>query len=112
MDNATYLYLFSASLVMFAVTFGLRCFSFATFGRKGNPPEVILYIGKAVSPAIICILIFYCFRNVSLLNKPHGIPELIAIAVCIMLHLWKRNALLSIISSTVVYMLLLQKVFV
>ncbi len=110
MDMDT-VYLLNATLVMFVVTFGLRCFSFAAFGKNGDPPEVILYIGKVISPAIICILIFYCSRNVSLLHFPYGIPELIAITVCIIIHLWKRNALLSIISSTVIYMFLLQKVF-
>ena len=41
----------------------------------------------------------------------HGIPEAIAIAAIVVLHVWKRNMLLSIAGGTVVYMALLQLVF-
>ena len=40
-----------------------------------------------------------------------GIPEAIAIAAIVVLHVWKRNMLLSIAGGTVVYMALLQLVF-
>ena len=40
------------------------------------------------------------------------IPELIATVVCVALHLWRRNPLLSIIISTIIYMIMLQFVFV
>ena len=41
----------------------------------------------------------------------HGLPELIACTVIVLLHVWKRNMLLSIAGGTVVYMALLQLVF-
>ena len=41
----------------------------------------------------------------------HGLPELIAIALTVALHLWKRQMLLSIAGGTVCYMLLMQMVF-
>lgn len=41
----------------------------------------------------------------------HGIPEAIAIAVVVLLHLWKRQILLSIAGGTICYMLLVQLVF-
>ena len=53
----------------------------------------------------------YCLRNVDIAAAPHGLPELIALAVVTALHLWKRNVLLSIGAGTVVYMLLVQLVF-
>ncbi len=54
MDTPSTTYLLSATAVMFAVTFALRGFAFAAFGRKDkNPPEVILYIGRVISPAVI-----------------------------------------------------------
>ena len=56
-------------------------------------------------------MMVYCLRNVSLIRSPHGIPELIAIAVIVVLHKWKENVLLSIGTGTVVYMLLVQLVF-
>jgi branched-subunit amino acid transport protein AzlD len=57
------------------------------------------------------LLVVYCLRNVPVLTAPHGLPELIAIVVLIVLHLWKNNVLLSIGGGTLVYMLLVQLVF-
>ena len=45
------------------------------------------------------------------LSGSHGIPELIAIAAVVALHLWKRQMLLSIAGGTIIYMLLVQFVF-
>ena len=53
----------------------------------------------------------YCLRNVSVLTGSHGLPEGIAIAAVIALHLWKRQMLLSIAGGTVLYMVLVQTVF-
>lgn len=111
MTNERLTYLLLATLVMFLVTYGLRGFVFAAFGGGTKPSKVILYIGSVIGPAVIAALIVYCFRNTQLLSSPYGLPELLAGATCIGLHLWKRNALISIIVSTVVYMVLVQKVF-
>ena len=58
------------------------------------------------------LLVVYCLRNVSVTTAPYGLPELISIAVLAALHLWKRNVLLSIGVGTVLYMVLVQVVFV
>jgi branched-subunit amino acid transport protein AzlD len=44
---------------------------------------------------------------VSFLSGTHGLPELIAIVVTVVLHKWKRQMLLSIAGGTVCYMLML-----
>ena len=41
----------------------------------------------------------------------HGIPELIACAVVVLLHLWKGNMFVSMVGGTAVYMALVQTVF-
>ena len=43
--------------------------------------------------------------------REHGLPEAIAVAATALLHLWKRNTLVSILAGTAVYMLLVQLVF-
>ena len=111
MNNAHLQYLILATLVMFLVTYGLRGFVFAAFGGAIKPPKVILYIGSVIGPAVIAVLIVYCFRNTQIGSSPYGLPELLAAATCIGLHVWKRNALISIIVSTVVYMVLIQNIF-
>ena len=72
---------------------------------------MILYVGRVVSPAVICMLVVYCFRNVSILSGSHGIPELLSALLCVLLQRWKHNPLLSILISTALYMFLIQKVF-
>ena len=60
---------------------------------------------------IMGMLVVYCLRSISFAAFPFGIPELLACAVVVALHLWKRNTLLSIAGGTVFYMLLVQLVF-
>ena len=57
------------------------------------------------------LLVVYSLKNVNPFAGSHGIPEAIAIAAIVVLHVWKRNMLLSIAGGTVVYMALLQLVF-
>ena len=70
------------------------------------------YLGKVLPFAIIAMLMVYCLKGTSLLEWPYGLPELIAVAAVVMLHLWKKNTLLSIGVGTVLYMLLVQFVFI
>ena len=67
--------------------------------------------GKVLPPAVIGMLVIYCLKAVSITSYPYGLPEFIAVAVVILLHVWKRNNLLSIGVGTVLYMVLIQAVF-
>ena len=69
------------------------------------------YLGKVLPPAVIGMLVIYCLKAVSITSYPYGLPEFIAVAVVILLHVWKRNNLLSIGVGTVLYMVLIQAVF-
>lgn len=97
--------------VMAIITYALRAFPFLIFGGKRKTPEFVLYLGRVLPYAIIGMLVIYCLKNVSLVAAPHGIPEFIACALVAVLHIWKRNTLLSIVGGTVCYMLLVQLVF-
>jgi len=88
-----------------------RFIPFILFPDKKEPPQVITYLGKALPPAMMGLLVIYCLRNMSVLQAPHGIPEIIAIGVIILLHQWKSNVLLSIGGGTAAYMVLVQLVF-
>ena len=57
------------------------------------------------------MLVVYCFKNVSFVQSPHGLPELIAAACVVLLHVWKKNTLLSVFGGTAIYMILLRFVF-
>ncbi len=88
-----------------------RFVPFLVFHPKRKTPAFVEYLGKALPPALFGMLIVYCLKAVDILGGSHGIPELIALAVVVILHLWKRQMLLSIAGGTVCYMLLVQLVF-
>ncbi|MDO5390544.1 MAG: branched-chain amino acid transporter permease [Eubacteriales bacterium] len=97
--------------VVAIVTMLLRFIPFAVFGRDKKTPEYITYISSVLPYAIMGMLVVYCLKDVSITATPHGIPELVAGATVVGLHLWKGNTLVSIVAGTVVYMLLIQCVF-
>ena len=105
--------LHSAALiaVMALVTIALRFLPFLIFHEDGKTPPIINYLGKVLPYAIMGMLVVYCLKNVSFLSAPHALPELLSCAVVVLLHLWKRNTLLSIGGGTLCYMLLVQLVF-
>ena len=98
-------------LVVTVMTLATRALPFLVFGGKKQPPKAIMYLGRVLPCAIMAMLVVYCLKNVTLTAWPHGIPEAIGVVLAAALHVWKRNTLLSIAASTVVYMLLVQLVF-
>ena len=97
-------------VVISLVTILLRFLPFLIFGKR-KTPEYISYLGRVLPYSIMGMLVVYCLRNVSVLAVPYGIPELIACVIVILTHIWKRNTLLSILSGTLVYMLMVQFLF-
>lgn len=93
-------------LVVAICTFATRALPFLIFGGKKEVSPVIQYLGKVLPPAIMIILVVYCLRNINFFTGGRGIPEFLAIAVVAILHLWKKNTLLSIGAGTIFYMLL------
>ena len=93
------------------VTMLIRSLPFLVFGGNKKRPAVIDYLADVLPYAIMGMLVVYCLKSVSLVTAPHGLPELIACVAVVLLHLWKRNTLLSIIVGTAVYMVLVQVVF-
>ena len=93
------------------VTAFLRFLPFLFFGENRTTPPLIAYLGQVLPFAIMGMLVVYCLKGMNLLAAPHGIPEIISCAIVILLHVWKRNTLLSIVGGTVCYMLLVQLVF-
>lgn len=117
-------------LVMAVVTFLTRVLPFLLFDRGESPPKLVLYLGRVLPPAVIAMLIIYCLRAPAL-TVPEELtatlsgfwqsvvsffvgwaPQLIAGVVVVVLHVWKKNNLLSIFGGTILYMILMQVVFV
>lgn len=98
----------SAVLVatMSIVTVLIRFLPFLVF--RNRTPKYISYLGRVLPPAIIGMLVVYCLKDVTPLVRPYGLPELIAAACVVGTQIWKRNSLVSILSGTVLYMLLIR----
>ena len=88
-----------------------RFLPFLIFPAGKPTPKYIKYLGRVLPPAVFGLLVIYCLKNVSVFTGSHGVPELISIILVIVLHVWKRQMLLSIAGGTVCYMLLVQLVF-
>jgi len=88
-----------------------RFLPFIFFPDASSAPRYVIYLGKMLPTAAISILVVYCLREVTFAAAPHGIPEAIAIIAVAVLHIWRKNTLLSIGAGTVIYMLLVQFVF-
>ena len=93
------------------VTMLTRFLPFLIFNEHRKTPEIVLYLGKVLPCAIMGMLVVYCLKDATFLSALFGIPELLGIAVVALLHIWKRNSLLSIGVGTVFYMVLVQLVF-
>lgn len=78
----------------------------------GKPvPRIVAYLGKVLPCAVMGLLVVYGLKDVQPSAAPYGLPELIAAAATVGLYVWKKNMLLSVGVSTVLYMLLVQLVF-
>ena len=99
-------------LVVAAVTAATRALPFVLFAGQKQPPAFIRYLGSILPYAVIAILVVYCLKGVSFGSAAGFLPELIAVAAVVALHVWKRNNLLSIGVGTLLYMALVQFVFV
>ena len=88
-----------------------RFLPFILFPAGKPTPKYIQYLGDVLPFAVIGLLVVYSLKDTIVLAWPYGLPEMIAIGCVVLLHVWKKNMLLSIGAGTVIYMLLVQFVF-
>ncbi len=99
-------YTLLAIAVIAAVTILLRFLPFLIFSGKRKTPPFILWLGKVLPFAIMGMLVVYCLKGVSFTSAPFGLPELVGCAAVVLLHVWKRNSVISIAGGTAIYMLI------
>lgn len=88
-----------------------RWIPFLVFDEKRGIPKFVNYLGRVLPPAIIATLIIFCLKSVDFLSASSVLPQLISIGVVALLHIWKRNSLLSIGGGTVCFMILSRTLF-
>ena len=105
----------SQSIIIFGiialVTALIRVTPFLLFPEHKESPKYIEYLSKILPNTIIAMLVVYCLKDISFFVYPHALPEVIALIAIVILHVWKRNSLLSIGGGTLIYMFLVQGIF-
>ncbi|WFM69699.1 AzlD domain-containing protein [Halomonas sp. CKK8] len=100
-------------LVCAAATLATRVLPFVALARQAEHP-LILHLGRYLPPAVMMILVLYALRDFrpladgQLNAAADGWPMILAALAVVGLHLWQRNALLSIIGGTGAYMAMVQ----
>ncbi|MGW0765558.1 branched-chain amino acid transporter permease [Streptomyces sp. NPDC002676] len=102
-------YLVAAVLVAAAVTWALRALPFAALAPL-RASGTVRYLSTRMPAGIMVILVVYCLRDLPVTHA-RVLAPLAALAVTVGLHLWRRNALLSILGGTVVHVVLASTVF-
>lgn len=93
------------------ITAALRFLPFIIFKNEKKTPAIITKLGKILPFAVMGMLVVYCLKDVSFSSPSGFVPALISCLLVAVLYIWKRNTLISIVSGTVCYMLLVQLVF-
>ncbi len=102
---------FYAIAVMALITALLRFLPFLIFKGKASTPKLVEKLGRLLPSAVIAMLVVYCLKDMNFSATADYLPAIIAGLLVGVLHVWKSNTLLSVISGTVCYMLLVQYVF-
>lgn len=102
MDNV---YVYSVIGVVALMTIIIRFLPFWVF--KNKVPKIIEYLGNVLPYSIMAMLVVYCLKGIDLFGNSHGLPEIVASLFVMLIHKFKHNLLLSVVSGTVVYMLLI-----
>lgn len=102
-------YILASLTTILVITFALRALPFAVLEPLRASPY-IGFLGRYMPVGIMLILVVYTLRTVPLGSGWHGLPEALALAVTVGVHLWRRNALLSIVAGTGTYVILVNTV--
>lgn len=93
------------TLISAAILYALRAFPFVLFSKK-EPPKVIRFIEKYIPPMVMAVLVVYCLKDINFSAKPFGLAEIVALTFTVIIHLWKKNSMISIFGGTIIFMVL------
>ena len=92
-------------------TAALRFLPFLIWSGARRTPAMIERLGRVLPYAIMGMLVVYCLKDISFTAAGDFVPAFVACAVVVLLHVLRRNTLISIIGGTLCYMALVQLVF-
>ena len=98
-------YLLAAVAVSAAVTWGLRALPFTALARL-RASAAVGYLSARMPLGVMVILLAYTLRSLPVADPAQALPGILALAATVGLHLWRRNAMLSILGGTAVHVAL------
>ncbi|MGX7722755.1 branched-chain amino acid transporter permease [Rhodococcus sp. 5G237] len=93
-------YVLGALAVMFVVTVALRAAPFLALSALKNSAFVD-FLGCTMPAGVMVILVMYTLRDV---GQSTWLPATVGLAGTIAVHLWRRNAALSTVVGTGLYL--------
>ena len=89
-----------------------RFLPFAVLNGKHGEHPIVVYLGEVLPYSAIGLLVVYALMNTKFILYPYGLTEIIAVITVWFLHKVFKNSLISIVGGTVMYMFLVQVIFV
>ena len=106
MNNTMYSFLMI--IVVAFVTALLRFLPFLVFRAGRSIPKAIRYLGAVLPYSIMAMLVVYCLKDILFADYSDLLPAMLSVLGVVILHIWRRNTLLSIVGGTACYMLLIR----
>ncbi|MER6983720.1 branched-chain amino acid transporter permease [Streptomyces carpinensis] len=102
-------YLIAVAAVCCAITWALRALPFTAL-EPLRSSRAIHYLSSRMPAGVMVILSLYTLRTLPL-TQVRVLAPLVGLAVTVGLHLWRRNALLSVFAGTAVCVALSSTLF-
>lgn len=83
-----------------------RFLPFILFPDHKPIPPFVTFLADRLPYASLGMLVVYALKDVSVVESPYGLYELLSMALIALVHHWKSNTLLSISSGLLMYLLL------
>lgn len=101
-------YLVAAIAAMALATLVTRAAPFLFLRGDAARHPLLLYLGRNLPPAVMLLLVLYSLRGLPALHWSDSAAHLLAVVATVLVHLWRRNPLLSIGTGTALFMWLQQ----
>lgn len=103
MDNLGYVISLTLALSMMSLVTRLVPF---VFSKMLVRHQWLRAVGSQLPAYVMLLLVLYEVGLRHFFQSPYGVPALVALLVVGLVHVWKRQTLLSIFSGTLVYILI------
>ena len=84
-----------------------RAFPFVLFSTK-TPPGILHFLEKYIPPVVMGFLCIWALKDIRFDETVNYLPAVTGALLAAITYIWKKNTLISIFGSTIVYMVLIR----